>query len=495
MVLENLDLDKKLTKKEFSDLFETSQERLGALQREFRDLGIPLLLIFEGLGGSGKGGIINNLLLCWDPRGFTYHYVKLQPWEKDQHPMLYHYGTRTPARGRISIFGRSWYREILDRAVEKGFEDPFFRDGMELAVDLERQLASDGTLILKFFLHIDRKEQKKRLKKREKEPASAWSVTDYDWRQNRDHKKYVKALERILQDTDSEYAPWIIVESTDLRFATSKILATVQKAMEERLCCQAGTAQLRGALPVKGTMWTSVLDELDLTKDLAKEQYRTDLEKYQDLLHSLELEVFHKGLPVVVLFEGIDAAGKGGAIKRLAQSLYPRNYEVVPIGAPGEWEKEHHYLWRFWREFPSRGQIKIFDRSWYGRVLVERVEGFASPDEWKRAYREINEMEDHLVRHGTAMVKFWLQIDQEEQHRRFMARKEDPAKEWKLTEEDWRNREKWDLYMDAAREMLFRTSTSNASWTVVEANSKYYARIKVLKTVCEAIEKRLKGTS
>jgi polyphosphate kinase 2 (PPK2 family) len=261
--------------------------------------------------------------------------------------------------------------------------------------------------------------------------------------------------------------------------------------MEARLAIEEDIPLPKAALPDQRAMVTSVLDELDLSKDMDKDEYKDELDKYQEKLHSLELEVFHGGLPVAVVFEGIDAAGKGGAIRRLAQCLYPRNYEVVPVGAPNDWELNHHYLWRFWKELPARGQIKIFDRSWYGRVLVERVEGLAAPYEWKRAYREINEMEEELVRFGTVVVKFWLQVDREEQLNRFMDRKEDPLKEWKLTDDDWRNRERWDQYMEAAREMLFRTSTTYAPWTVVEGNSKYYARIKVLKTVCEAIESAL----
>ncbi len=489
-MLETLDLDKHLSKKEFKNLFEKCQARLGSLQREFRDHGIPVILIFEGLGASGKGRLINDLLLCWDPRGFTYNYVKLSPEEKDRYPMLYHYGIRTPAKGRISVFGRCWYREILDRGVEKGLDEKFFRDGVEMAGSFERQLAAGGALILKFFLHIDKKEQKKKLKEREKDPESAWSVTDYDWHQNRNYSKYEQVLEKIFQETDSEYAPWIIVEATDWKFATCKVLSTVQKAMEDRLSRKAGPLP-EPVLPLHGSMASSVLDSLDLKKDLGKNAYKIELQKYQELLHSLELDIFHKEIPVIALFEGIDAAGKGGAIKRLAQCLYPRNYEVVAVGAPNEWELNHHYLWRFWKEAPARRQIKIFDRSWYGRVLVERVENLATTEEWKRAYREINEMEENLARFGTVIVKFWLQVDRNEQLGRFEARKEDPDKEWKLTDDDWRNREKWDQYMEAAREMLFRTSTTYAPWTIVEANSKQYARIKVLKTVCEAVKKAL----
>jgi polyphosphate kinase 2 (PPK2 family) len=169
----------------------------------------------------------------------------------------------------------------------------------------------------------------------------------------------------------------------------------------------------------------------------------------------------------------------------------PRGYEVIPIAAPNDIEKAHHYLWRFWQEFPKAGHIAIFDRSWYGRVLVERVEGFCSEQEWRRAYREINEMEEHMVNFGAVLVKFWLHIDQEEQLRRFEARQQTSHKQWKITDEDWRNREKWDSYKEAVDEMLFRTSTMYAPWTIVEANSKYYARLKALKTVIDAVEKRL----
>lgn len=493
-MLETLDLDKKMSKKRFKDSFEECQQNLGELQRQFHEREIPMLVIIEGLGGSGKGRIINNLLLCWDPRGFTYHYVKLSEEERNRYPTLYHYGTRMPAKGRTSVFGRCWYREILDMGVEKDMDDPLFLDLLQRASSFERQMAADGTLILKFFIHIDKKEQKKRLKEREKDPASAWAVTSYDWNQNRNHHRYVKTLEAIFQETDTEYAPWVIVEATDWRFATCKVLSSVEKAMEARLGIENAeneTVFPRAVLPDESAMATSVLDELDLSKDMDKDEYKDELDKYQEKLHSLELEVFHRGLPVAVVFEGIDAAGKGGAIRRLAQCLYPRNYEVVPVGAPNDWELSHHYLWRFWKELPARGQIKIFDRSWYGRVLAERVEELAEPHEWKRAYREINEMEEELVRFGTVVVKFWLQVDREEQLNRFMDRKEDPLKEWKLTDDDWRNRERWDQYMEAAREMLFRTSTTYAPWTVVEGNSKYYARIKVLKTVCEAIESAL----
>lgn len=489
-MLETLDLNKKLSKKEFKETYDESRRRLGELQRKFRDRRIPVLIIAEGLGGSGKGQIVNNLLLCWDPRGFTYHYVKLGEAERKMYPGLYHYGAKTPSRGRISIFGRGWYREILDMGVERGRDYRTFGESLKAVSSFEKQLADDGTLIIKFFLHIDEKEQKKRLLKREKDPSSAWSVTDYDWNQNKNYDKYIGVLDEIFRETDSEYASWTIVEATDWKFATCKLLLTVQKAMEARLAAENGAGIPSVTVQAEGKpLATSILDDLDLSKDLDKDEYEKGLDEYQKRLHALELEVFHRGLPVAAAFEGIDAAGKGGAIKRLAQCLYPRNYEVVPIGAPNDFEKSHHYLWRFWREMPARGQIKIFDRSWYGRVLVERVEGFARPEEWKRAYREINEMEEDMARFGTVIIKFWLQIDPVEQLKRFTARKEDPYKEWKLTDEDWRNRSKWDLYMEAAKEMLFRTSTAYAPWTVVEGNSKRFSRIKVLKTVCEAIEK------
>lgn len=490
-MLEGLEMNRKMDKKTYKEETKNIGARLGKLQREFRNKKIPFVIILEGLGGSGKGRLINKLLLYWDPRGYSYHYVKLSPEEKINSPLLNYYGSKAPLRGEIAIYGRSWYRELLDRGVEYGTDDRYFKDIIKMGRDFENQLVDDGALIVKFFLHISKNEQTKRLLKRKKDPSLAWSVTEYDWHQNDNYDRYIKIFERIFQETDSERSPWIPVVADDRRYALFCLLSIVKGKMERRLSLENKEKTLSGHQRFSSPHGISILENIDLTRSLEKMEYKKKLKIYQKKLHSLELEIIKRKLPVIVLFEGIDAAGKGGAIKRLVKYLYPRNYEVIPVGSPDNYEKDHHYLWRFWREIPANGEIKIFDRSWYGRVLVERVEKIASVEEWQRAYREINEFEDHLGRFNTVIVKFWLQIDRKKQFDRFMARKKDPEKSWKLTDEDWRNRENWDLYMNAANEMIFKTDTDIAPWTVVEGNSKKYARIKVLKTVCEAVERAI----
>jgi polyphosphate kinase 2 (PPK2 family) len=236
-----------------------------------------------------------------------------------------------------------------------------------------------------------------------------------------------------------------------------------------------------------------MLNTIDLSVNLTKEEYVRDLIRYQLQLRVLAYQLYEQKRPLIMVYEGWDAGGKGGNIKRITEKLDPRGYEVFPIAAPKGEDKTHHYLWRFWRRLkaPDEKQILIFDRSWYGRVMVERLEGFCTEEEWKRAYREINEFERQLVDFGTILVKFWIQISKDEQLRRFEARKEIPYKAWKLTDEDWRNREKWDLYEEAVNDMLLKTSTLTAPWTIVEGNCKWYARVKALKTLVDALSGEL----
>jgi polyphosphate kinase 2 (PPK2 family) len=236
-----------------------------------------------------------------------------------------------------------------------------------------------------------------------------------------------------------------------------------------------------------------MLDTIDLSKSLTKEEYVRDLTRYQLQLRALAYELYVQKRPLVIVYEGWDAGGKGGNIKRITEKLDPRGYEVYPIAAPKGEDKTHHYLWRFWRRLkpPDEKQIIFFDRSWYGRVMVERLEGFCTEEEWKRAYREINEFERQLVDFGTVLVKFWIHISKEEQLSRFEARQETPYKAWKLTDEDWRNREKWDFYEEAINDMLLKTSTLTAPWTIVEGDCKWYARVKALRTLVNALTDEL----
>jgi polyphosphate kinase 2 (PPK2 family) len=300
----------------------------------------------------------------------------------------------------------------------------------------------------------------------------------------------------MIEETDAEYAPWTVIESTDNRFATVKVFTKVIHALEEKIQKIKDKNESMIISPKidldKSIFNATTLDTVDLSKTIEKEEYKLKLKAYQKRIREIEHEIYTKRIPVMICFEGWDAAGKGGNIKRIAQNLDPRGYEVSPISAPTGIENSHHYLWRFWNKIPKAGHISIFDRTWYGRVLVEKIEGFCTEEEWKRAYKEINDMEKQLTNFGVVLVKFWLQIDKDEQLRRFQEREQTPEKNWKITPDDWRNRDKWEQYEESANEMLFRTSTSYAPWTIVESNDKYYARIKTLKTVIEAIEKQLK---
>ena len=370
-------------------------------------------------------------------------------------------------------------------------------DAYQDILSFEKQLCDDGTVIMKFFLYIDKDEQKKRFKKLEGSKETSWRVTEEDWNRNKDFDRYLKMNEEMLEKTDTDYAPWVIIEAVDKDYAALKIVSTVMDRLEyelEHRRPEDGKQAQRQESKTRERFKNGVLSGIDLSKSLTEEEYKTRLKKLQKRLAELHSELYRLRIPVVIGFEGWDAGGKGGAIKRLTSNLDPRGYRVNPTAAPNDIEKVHHYLWRFWNSVPKAGHIAIFDRTWYGRVMVERIEGFCSEAEWRRAYQEINEMESHMANAGAVVLKFWLHIDKDEQERRFKERQANPAKQWKITDEDWRNREKWDQYEEAVNEMLIRTSTTYAPWIVVEGNDKRYARVKVLQTVVDALEKKVKGS-
>ncbi len=515
-MLEQVDLSKKLSKEEYKEIASDLELRLGALQRDALKLNIPVVIVFEGWDAAGKGTLINRLIQALDPRGCVVHSINAPNQEELLRPFLWRFWIKTPPKGRIAVFDRSWYGRVLVERVDKLVKKSAWKRAYAEITAFERQLVDDGVLIIKFFLHIRKKEQKKRFEQLEKSSSTAWKVTREDWKHHKQYEEYLEATEDMLAKTETNFAPWTVIESHDKRFATVKVFKTVIDRLEAKI--EAATratqtveppmftpqeasvaseseseaqAKLQGA-EIFDHLGSSVLDRIDLSVELSQEAYKNKLEACQQRIFELEHEVYVKRIPVVIVYQGWDAAGKGGNIRRLTQSMDPRGYEVIPIAAPNDVEKSHHYLWRFWQKIPKAGHIAIFDRSWYGRILDERVEGFCSEQEWKRAYREINEMEEHITSFGTVLIKFWLHIDPDEQLRRFEARQQNPYKLWKITDEDWRNRGKWDQYKQAVDEMLFRTSTSYAPWTIVEANSKYYARIKVLETVIQAVESKLK---
>jgi AMP-polyphosphate phosphotransferase len=493
--LNRIDLSKTLDKSAYKIRHTELALKLGELQRQARDFQVPVIIAFEGWDAAGKGTLINKLILALDPRGFNVHPTNAPTEEERLRPFLWRFWSKIPARGRIAVFDRSWYGRVLVDRVDKLVPKKTWRQSYDEINAFERQLADDGTVIIKLFLHITKEEQKKRFNKLLDNPATSWKVDREDWRHHRQYKPYAAAVEDMITRTNNPWAHWTLVEAQDERFATVKMMKTAIAAIERKIAEARNAAS--GKLPASAVVLRpfkvreSMLDKTDLSLTLDRAVYNEQLKNLQQRMHDLEHELYKERLPLVILFEGWDAAGKGGNIRRLVNHLDPRGYEVVPIVAPNDVEKAHHYLWRFWIHFPKAGHIAVFDRSWYGRVMVERVEKFCAESEWKRAYREINEMEEQWINYGTILVKFWLHIDKDAQLARFTDRQNTPGKKWKITDEDWRNREKWNAYKTTVDEMLARTSTVHAPWTIVEATCKLHARIKTLHTVIEAVEKRL----
>jgi polyphosphate:AMP phosphotransferase len=359
-------------------------------------------------------------------------------------------------------------------------------------VHFEKMLAREGVLLLKFWFHLSKEKQKKRLEQLEKDPNTQWRVTAQDWDNFEKYDKFMQVSEQVLRDTSTADAPWIVVEGEDANYRSLTVGKLLLQAIQARLAHQPDITDITEAAPLLPPIDDlQLLDSLTLDQELSKKDYKKELEKLQGRLNLLSRDPKFKQHSVVAVFEGNDAAGKGGSVRRITAALDARQFTIIPIAAPSEDELAQPYLWRFWRHIPRRGRFTIFDRSWYGRVLVERVEGFCKEADWMRAYSEINDFEEQLAIQGVIVVKFWLAISKEEQLKRFNEREEIGFKRFKITEEDWRNREKWDDYVHAVGDMVERTSTDVAPWTLVEANNKYYARIKILTTLCEAIEKAL----
>lgn len=511
-MLEKLDLTKSLSKEEYKEKMAELVPKLGKLQRECRSLGIPVMIAFEGYGASGKGVQVGELIKALDPRGFEVYAVKNETEEERMHPFMWRFWTKMPLNGRFAIYDSSWYRKVLVDRFDRKTKKKELADAYRSICSFEEQLTADGMAVIKIFLAIDKKEQKKRFDKLLGSREMAWRVSEGDIERNNEFEKYQEINEEMLTRTDTDYAPWNIVEAVDRRFATAKIYTIVVQTLAEKVEAAKRKAELKkeqqgqdqengadntaeeqssGIAKNDWMLRESILGKADLSLTYTKEEYKARLSKLQKRLEKLHGELYRRRIPVVLAFEGWDAGGKGGAIKRLTEKMDPRGYVVHPTASPNDIEKAHHYLWRFWVDMPKAGHVTIFDRTWYGRVMVERIEGFCSKQEWQRAYKEINDMEKDLSDAGAIVLKFWMQIDKDEQARRFQARQDNPEKQWKITDEDWRNREKWDQYEEAVNEMLIRTSTPNAPWIVVEGNCKYYARVKVLETVVDAIEKRL----
>jgi len=458
-------------------------------QRELALADISIVVIVTGVGGAGKSETVNLLLEWLDARGIQTHAMRKPTGEERRRPTMWRFWRDLPPRGRMGIFFGAWYAQpILDRVFGRASHLE-----LELALDriveLEEMLCRENVLIVKFWLHLSKKAQKQQIKKLEADPRQRWRIVKRDWKLFRNYDAYRSVGEHVLRRTGTGDAPWNIVEGADRKYRNLNVGRLLLEAIHARLekaraAPPAGKPEPLHLKPEE----VNVINSLDLGHKLDPSTYKDQLLEAQAEIALLTRKLGKAGRSLILVFEGPDAAGKGGAIRRLTAAMDARDFQVITVAAPSDEERAHPYLWRFWRNLPPRGQVTIYDRSWYGRVLVERVEGFATPEQWQRAFEEINAFEEQLTEAGTIVVKFWLAISPDEQLRRFQHRQATSYKQYKLTPEDWRNRDRWESYEAAACEMIEKTGTESAPWVLVEGNNKEWARVKVLKAVVRALK-------
>nr|WP_319395600.1 polyphosphate:AMP phosphotransferase [uncultured Desulfobacter sp.] len=493
-MFESAELGHKISKSDYKKEVPGLREELLHAQLDLNESSaFQVIILVGGLDGAGRGATVNLLNEWMDPRFIQTHGMGEPSDEELDRPMMWRFWMALPPKGKIGVFLGSWYTWPMLNRVYGKTKDADLEQSMGRAVKLEKMLVNEGALIIKFWFHLSREEQKKRLQSLGKDPLTRWKVTERDWKRFKAYDKFREVHEKVIRQTSTAEAPWLIIEGVDSRYRDLTVGKLILNAIRERLSKDAHPSPEILAPPLMPSIDNvNMLKTLDMTQALEKDEYREKLKKYQRKLNLLIRDPKFKYTSVIAVFEGNDAAGKGGAIRRITGALDARGYQVIPIAAPTEEERQQPYLWRFWRHLPRKGRVTMFDRSWYGRVLVERVEQLCSEADWMRAYSEINEFELQIVRHRMVVVKFWLTITKEEQLARFHAREKTGFKQFKITDEDWRNRKKWEQYEQAVTDMVDRTSTHYAPWTLIEANNKYFARIKVLKTLCKTIEAKLK---
>jgi polyphosphate:AMP phosphotransferase len=507
-MFEAAELGRKVSSKEYKAQVPALREELLDVQSQLRDAGrSSVIVLFGGVDGAGKSESVNLLNEWMDPRWLVTRAYGSPSDEERERPEYWRFWRDLPARGRIGFFLSAWYSHPLLDRVQRRLRRAEFFARLDNVIDFERALTDDGALILKFWMHLDKRSQKERLEKLQGDPLTRWRVTKEQWDHWKLYGHFIEAAEEIITRTSLANAPWMIVEGGDERYRSLTVATAIRDAIRKRLNGAPVNQSAGSALAVRGAKRRqpaapksrpsvratkqTILGELDMSQRTDDKHYKVELERLQGRLNLLHRKAERRGVSTILVFEGWDAAGKGGAIRRLTAAIDARACQVIPIAAPTEEERAHHYLWRFWRHLARRGRVTIFDRSWYGRLLVERVEGFATEPEWMRASAEINQFEAQLLAHGIVLVKYWVHITKDEQLRRFRARQAAGYKRWKLTDEDWRNRNRWAEYELAVNDMIERTSTRQAPWTLVEANDKNFARLKVLKTACERLAARL----
>ncbi|MCR4722774.1 MAG: phosphate--AMP phosphotransferase [Eubacteriales bacterium] len=466
------------------------REEIVLMQQKIKEARLPVFVIVEGWSAAGKGTLIRNLIKKIDPRFFHVIHNSIIPETERQYPFLYPYASAMPENGQITFLDAGYMDEAVKKQVRREITAKTFGQWVRSVNQFERTLKDNGYVLLKIFLHIDKNEQFAHLEKLRSNAETAWRATDEDLWQNSQYDCFLEKFDEFMKLTD-KHEKWHIISGYSRPQATRDVL----KLLVEKIEAALKNGKYVGD-PVKESfplIKMPKLSEVDLTPTISDEEYSRELDRLQEKLAEQHNIIFRKKIPVVICYEGWDAAGKGGNIRRVAAPLDPRSFIVEPIASPEPHELARHYLWRFWTRLPKSGTITIFDRTWYGRVMVERLENLCSEKDWKRAYNEMNEFERDLTEWGALVLKFWLHIDSDTQLDRFNDRQNTPEKQWKITDEDWRNRDKWDDYEKAVNEMLEKTSTENAPWYIIESNDKQYARIRTLRIITNAIEKAIEN--
>ncbi|TDL98232.1 phosphate--AMP phosphotransferase [Macrococcus brunensis] len=470
---------------------ETLELKVAELVRQTHEAKIPVMVIFEGVAAAGKSRLSNELLLALDAK-YTHFYATKTPSEKDlRMPFLFPYWKNLPKHGDLTLYFRSWYANLIDYK-HHNLKPEIFKDHHVLLSEIkgfEKMLLDDGYRIIKFNVVVDEKKRQEHIQQTKENPLTRWKAQEFEKAIPADI--YLDEMDVLMKET-KDIAPWHTINYTERGQAVNDMYETIIKELEQAL---KDKKKKEDKKEVDGKFTDHFETDLfeDTEDEMSKDDYKELLPELQQRMRELQYALYERKIPMILVYEGMDAAGKGGNIKRVRESLDPTGYEVNAISAPTETELSYHYLWRFATQIPRTGHIEIFDRSWYGRVLVERVEGFASTEEWQRAYEEINNFEKSLTLEGAIVIKFFLVLDKEEQLTRFEERQNTPEKQWKITDEDWRNREKWDIYLEASEDMIKKTSKENAPWVIVPANNKKAARIKALRTIIERCEERLWG--
>jgi polyphosphate:AMP phosphotransferase len=454
----------------------------------------PVLVIVSGVEGAGRHETANQLTEWMDPRHIRVMGFGPPVAEDAVRPPAWRYWSALPARGALGVFMNAWYYEPLALRATDALGAHGYDDYLQRLRQHEAMLAAEGVVLVKFWIHLSKAAMKARLREFERDPDERWRLTGAERHDLKAYGRRRNDWEHMLRTTSTSVAPWYVIEGTDRRYREITVATLLLAALREACAKKVIRPVADSAPPAPAVLGNiEIMRRLDLSQRLSKPRYEDELTRYQARLFRLTRHKRFAERALVLAFEGVDAAGKGGAIRRVTGALDARQYVTVPVSAPTDEERAHPYLWRFWRMVPRRGGITIFDRTWYGRVLVERVEALCSPQEWMRAYDEINQFEEELTAANVVVCKFWLQISREEQLERFRAREKTPFKRFKITPDDWRNRRRWRDYEQAAADMVERTSTDLVPWTLVEAQDKRFARVKVLRTICERLDAALES--